>query len=99
VVIVTHVSLQFMPTHQSELLPLAAVNWNVTVPGHAVGASVSEASPGWPPLPPLPPVPEPPAPPIPVVVDPVVLPVDAVDAVDADVLAPALPLCVPPSGC
>jgi hypothetical protein len=98
VLIVTHVSLQFMPTHQSELLPLAAVNWNVTVPGHVVGASVSEASPGWPPLPPLPPVPEPPAPPVPVVVDPVVVD-PVVLPVDADVLDPALPVWVPPSGC
>jgi hypothetical protein len=38
-VTVTQTSLQFDPTHQSELLPLAAVNWNVTVPGHVAGAS------------------------------------------------------------
>jgi hypothetical protein len=44
VVIVTHVSLQFAPTHQSELVPLAAVNSNVTVPGHVGGASVHDAS-------------------------------------------------------
>jgi hypothetical protein len=43
---VTHVSLQFAPTHQSELFPLAAVNWNVTGPRQVGGASGSDASPG-----------------------------------------------------
>src|SRR5579859_250172 len=38
-VMVTQTSLQLAPTHQSELLPLAAVNWNVTVPAHVPGAS------------------------------------------------------------
>jgi hypothetical protein len=46
VVIVTHVSLQFAPTHQSALLPLAAVSWNVTVPRQVGGASGRDASPG-----------------------------------------------------
>jgi hypothetical protein len=39
VVIVTQVSLQFPPTHQSELRPLAAVSLNVTVPEHVRGPS------------------------------------------------------------
>jgi hypothetical protein len=112
VVIVTHVSLQFTPTHQSELLPFAAVSWKITVPGHVSGASGRDASSGWPPLPPEPDVvpPEPDVPPPAPVVSPplpvvVVLPVSppappapvAVDPVDA--LDPALPVSVPASGC
>jgi hypothetical protein len=42
----TQLSLHCEPTHQSELFPLAAVSWNVTVPAHVSGASGRDASPG-----------------------------------------------------